>query len=277
MKLSFNADNGVKQFLIENQWAFEDELLNEAINVKDKIEEIKLLGNINLLENAHKVVLYVVDNREAEVISFGKQEGIAWAKHNLTLAFKLEWIQAIRTTLWKFLYEYDKLSDKSINSKDFFMMTKETNRLMDEFFKGFFISYSNFKDELLETQRKLVENLSVPIIPISSKESILPLIGKMDELRANTMEEKVLLEIGEKGIQTLIMDLSGIARMDDEAVHLFTKLLDGISMMGCKTILTGIRPDVVKNIVNIDTSFKGKAEVRATLQQALKDYIISDK
>ncbi|WP_156289098.1 STAS domain-containing protein [Oceanobacillus salinisoli] len=276
MELIFNEDQGIKQFLMENQQFFEEELLEEAINVRDKIEEIKLLGNINLLANAHKVVLYVVDGMKEEVIAFGRQEGIAWAKHNLTLAFKLEWIQAIRTTLWKFLYEYDKLSDHAISTDNFFSMGKEINGLIDEFFKGFFISYSNYKDELLEAQKKLVENLSVPIIPISSSVSIIPLIGTMDKLRANTIEEKILFEIGEKGIQTLIMDLSGVAHIDLEAVQDFTKLLDGITMMGCKSIITGIRPDVVKKIVNLDMSFRQKAEIRATLQQTLKDYLKTD-
>ncbi|WP_085992382.1 STAS domain-containing protein [Oceanobacillus senegalensis] len=277
MNLKFNSDHSVKEFLIENREQFEIELLNEAINVRDKIEEIKLIGNINLVANAYKVILLVVENKEEEVNEFGHQEGIAWAKHNLTLAFKLEWIQSIRTTLWNFLYEYEKLSEQSKNTVEFFEMGKEVNRLIDVFFKGFFISYSSYKDELLEAQRKLVENLSVPVIPISSTVSILPLIGEIDELRANIIEEKLLFEIGSKSIQTLIMDLSGIARMDVQAVRLFTRLLDGIIMMGCKTIITGIRPDVVKNIVNLDIAFQNKAEIKATLQQALNDYLIIDE
>ncbi len=50
--------------------------------------------------------------------------------------------------------------------------------------------------------------------------SILPLIGSMDRNRANIIEEKVLLEIGGRRVQTLIMDLSGIADMEMEAIQL---------------------------------------------------------
>ncbi|WP_068672366.1 STAS domain-containing protein [Oceanobacillus sp. Castelsardo] len=277
MKLKYKDNMTIKHFIIENQDVFKRELLEEAINVRDKIEEIKLLGNINLVENALTVVLYVVDELEDKVIKFGNQEGVAWAKHDLTLALKVEWIQAIRTTLWNFLYDYDQLNSHSINSDEFFRMGKEINSLIDEFFKGFFISYSNYKDELIEAQRKLVENLSVPMIPISSTTSIIPLIGTMDEIRMKVIEEKILMQIGEKSIQTLILDLSGVVQIDTEALKHTSRFLDGIVMMGCKPIITGIRPDIVKKIVELNIRLKDKAEIRATLQQALDNYLIPDR
>lgn len=277
MELSYKDGQEMKQFLIANKSLFERDLLEEAINVRDKIDEIKLLGNINLLENALTVVLFVVDGKKEEVIAFGKKEGVAWAEHKLTLSFKLEWIQAIRTTLWKYLYEYNKLCSPSLNKKDLFRMGNDVNSLIDEFFKGFFISYSNYKDQLIEDQRRLVENLSVPIIPISQTVSILPLIGSLDELRLNVVEEKILFEIRDKNIQTLIIDLSGVVQIDERPTHHFTKLLDGITMMGCKVMLTGIRPDIVKNMVNLHVNLRAKAEIKATLQQALQPFLNTEK
>ncbi len=73
----------------------------------DEINEIHRIGNINLLSNAHKPVLLIVEEREHELISFAKQEGIAWAKYSITIAIKLEWIQAIRRTVWDILYNFD--------------------------------------------------------------------------------------------------------------------------------------------------------------------------
>jgi anti-anti-sigma factor len=146
------------------------------------------------------------------------------------------------------------------------------NELLDEFLKEFFITYSSYKDRLLDEQKELVESLSVPIIPISPKISILPLIGTMDSYRANIVEEKVLVEIGAKRVQTLIMDLSGIADMDSEAIHYFLKLYDGISMMGCRSVITGMRPEVVRKIINFDESFAHNVEKRGTVEQALNEH-----
>ncbi|RYG73846.1 STAS domain-containing protein [Lentibacillus lipolyticus] len=273
MEFTNGQNQSIRQFLIDNKQVFEDELLNEAKNVRDKIEEIQTIGNIDLLRNAHKLVLFVVDEKEKEVEEFAEQEGIAWAKYSLTLELKIEWIQAIRRTLWNFLYKYDKVNDK-VNSRDeFYQLESKINDLIDTFLNGFFISYSSFKDKLLEEQRKLVESLSVPIIPITSSISILPLIGSMDRYRATIIEEKVLFEIGERRVQTLMMDLSGIAEMETEAMQFFIRLLDGISMMGCKPVITGLRPEIVQNMAKIDVDFGKNAEMKGTLQQALDSYL----
>ncbi|SFD79952.1 Anti-anti-sigma regulatory factor (antagonist of anti-sigma factor) [Lentibacillus persicus] len=263
----------IRQFLIDNSERFGEQLLGEAENVRSKIEEIQLIGNIDLLYNARKLVLLVVDEEKEKVKVFAEEEGIAWAKYSLTLALKIEWVQAIRRTLWDFLYEYDKMNKSTHNLDEFYKMESKINKLMDDFLNGFFISYSSYKDKLLEEQQKLVENLSVPIIPISTTISILPLIGSMDEYRFVVIEEKVLAEIAERRIQTLIMDLSGIADMETEAVKLFKKLLDGISMMGCEAVITGLRPDIIKKMIELGVELGPNAETKGSLQKALTAYL----
>ncbi|GAB3067130.1 STAS domain-containing protein [Virgibacillus ainsalahensis] len=272
MDITFKQEYDLKTFLKTNRQAFEDKLLSEADNVKDKVDEIKYIGNINLIENAHKLIIFVVDQKKQEVIDFAKQEGIAWAKNSLTLSFKLEWVQSIRRTLWYFLAEYDRRQMEEPNRDKFYEIEKKVNNLVDEFFKGFFINYSKFKDELIESQRVQVENLSVPIIPISSSVSILPLIGTIDSQRASVIEEKVLVEIGKIRVQTLVMDLSGVAEMEAEATSNFLKLLDGISMMGCRAIITGLHPEIVANILELDIEFRQKFETKGTLQKAMEKY-----
>jgi rsbT co-antagonist protein RsbR len=264
----------IHEFLVHNRPLFEERLLNEAVNVRDKINEIHLIGNINLLDNAHNLVLLVVDQKEDELKQFARKEGVVWAKYSMTLSFKLEWLRAIRKTLWEFLFQYDVLCGKIEKQSDsFYKETSRYNELIDSFINGFFISYSKYKDELIDRQQKLVNNLSAPIIPITPDVSILPLIGTIDTNRANVIEEKVLFEVGRLRIQTLIMDLSGIAEMDNESIKLFLKLLDGVSMMGSKLVITGLRPEIVRNMIKLDVDFGTKATTKASLQKALQDYL----
>ncbi|PFK44177.1 anti-anti-sigma factor, partial [Priestia megaterium] len=53
----------------------------------------------------------------------------------------------------------------------------------------------------------------------------------------------------------------------------FQKILTGISMMGCKAILTGLRADLVRTMIHSGISFKERAETKGTLQQTLKEYL----
>lgn len=277
LNLTYEETISIKEYFLANKDIFEDRLLEEAINVKDKIDEIHRIGNINLLSNAHKLVLLIVEEREHELISFAKQEGMAWAKYSLTIAFKLEWIQAIRRTVWDFLYNFDNNKNNDPSSEFYFTLEKNINRQFDQFLTSFFIQYSRYKDELLDAQRKLLENLSVPIIPISSDISILPLIGAIDRFRASTIEDKLITEIGNSHIHTLILDLSGAAVMEIEVIQHLIRVINGVSMMGCKTVITGLRPEIVKLVINSGVSFEHVAELKGTLQVALSDYLGENK
>ena len=135
------------------------------------------------------------------------------------------------------------------------------------------LSYSDFKNQLLEAQKRLVENLSVPIIPITSSVCVLPLIGSIDNYRTNVLEEKVLLEISRLHIQTLIIDLSGISEMEVDVIDHLVKIIDGTAMMGCKAVITGLRPEIVRKMIHLGLTIKNKAEMKGTLQLALKDYL----
>ncbi|PJN89537.1 anti-anti-sigma factor [Bacillus sp. mrc49] len=264
----------IMEFLLQNKNDFEDYLLSQAVNVREKIEEILLVGNVDLLNNAHKLIRYIVEQNEADLITFAEQEGKTWATHSLTLSFKLEWIQAIRRTLWTFFYKYEHTKDLVSDSYTFFNLEKEVNEKVDVFLKSFFVSYSDYKDKLILAQQNLVKNLSVPIIPVTPTTCVLPLIGTIDDSRIGIIEEKVLVEISNLRLQTLILDLSGIIEMDVEIMNRLLNILDGTAMMGCKTVVTGLRPGVVIKMVRAGVEFEDKAETKLTLQQALKDHLV---
>ena len=154
------------------------------------INDILTRGNIDLLKNAEKLVVYILENKDEDIASFGKQEGVLWAKHSLTLAFKSEWVQAIRRTLWTFIYEYQSKSNLPGTREDFFELEKHINNNIDQFLNTFFLSYSDFKDELIHSQRSSVEHLSVPVIPISPTVAILPLIGTIDSYRMGQLRKR---------------------------------------------------------------------------------------
>jgi rsbT co-antagonist protein RsbR len=260
-------------YFTNNREEFQESLLNEAQNVRGKIEEILLIGNIDLLSNAHKLVMYTIQGKDDELEEFAKIEGVSWASHSLTLAFKLEWVQAIRRTMWKYLQEFDKLKQSDIDGDKFYNIERQINDRIDKFLNGLFLSYSEYKDKLIESQKALVENLSVPIIPITSSVCVLPLIGTIDTYRTDTIEEKVLMEISRLRIGTLVIDLSGIAQMETEVIEHMMKVIEGANMMGCECVITGLRPEIVRKVTSIGLTFESKAKTKATLQQALEDYL----
>lgn len=263
----------IKIYFHDNEKIFEENLLSQAVNVSSKITEILEKGNIDLLKNARKLIFFIIDQNYKDLVAFAEEEGIAWARHSLTLPLKLEWIQAIRRTLWKIIGQIDEEKNLTNEKKDFYELEEFINEQIDQFLNSFFLSYSKSKDQMLHKQREMVEHLSVPIIPVSETVSVLPLIGAIDSFRIRIIEEKVLNEIANTRFQNLVMDLSGVAMMDKDVIHYFKKILTGVSMMGCKTILTGLRPDLVRKMVHDGILFDKDTETRGTLKETLKDFL----
>ena len=240
------------------------------MNVKDKIDEIMRVGNIDLVNNAHTLVMYIINEEDESLKKFAEQEGIAWATHSIDLSFKLEWVHSIRRTLWLFIEKYYKEDQM----KDFFELETEINNRVDDFLNTFFIRYSIYKDSLINSQQQLVENLSVQIIPINDSVFVLPLIGTMDTKRAEILQEKVLTKVSELRIAILILDLSGVAVMDRESIIELKESIDGLNMMGCKTVITGLRKEIVREVLSAGFTFNDQTETLATLQQALSKYFL---
>jgi rsbT co-antagonist protein RsbR len=63
--------------------------------------------------------------------------------------------------------------------------------------------------------------------------------------------------------------------MDEVTISHFQKVLIGISLMGAKSILTGLRPDLVRKMVHIGIDLNSYTETKATLQQTLNKFFSS--
>ncbi|RNA66632.1 STAS domain-containing protein [Alteribacter keqinensis] len=267
-----NSHEIYADYFNQRQEDFRNKLICDASQVRDKIDEIHRVGNIDLLENAHKLVMYALGENDS-LASFAEKEGVVWAQHDLTLSFKLEWVQSIRRTMWRFLEEFhEENKDKKVN---LFKLERQVNDAIDQFLNGFFLSYSRYKDALLASQRELVENLSAPIIPLSDSVCVLPLIGEVDEDRVETIEGKTLPEIKKLQIETLIIDFSGIAQIDTTSMNRIMKTINGTYMMGCECIITGLRPQIVRTLIKEDLQFDPKVITKGTLEQTVNDFFFA--
>ncbi|MGG4036386.1 ATP-binding protein [Paenibacillus cisolokensis] len=274
LDLRYEKGLQLKDFLSRNKEEFEKQLLGKSAKMKEMVQEMKEIGDIDLLGNAHKLVELMADNKELEIADFAQREGRFWAKHpSLSLSAKLEWFQAIHSVLWDFIYNFERLSGQQTTREQFFALERRMNPIFDMFLRHFLMSYTMFKEELIESQQELINTLSVQIIPLTPSVAILPLLGSIDTKRARMIRENVLQQIGAQKIGTLLMDMSGLEVPETPVVKQLFKMIDSVSFMGCKTILTGIRPELADTMANLDISFIGigKVETKRTLQQALKE------
>ena len=72
MEIIYNPREKMTDFIKGNKQNFQDKLLSEAVNVASNINDILETGNIDLLKNAQKLSLYVVEQKEDQLIAFAQ-------------------------------------------------------------------------------------------------------------------------------------------------------------------------------------------------------------
>jgi anti-anti-sigma factor len=272
VNLEIQVINGqsFKDFFLANQERFYDLLATNAQSTIDKVEEADSITQHKLNELARKLILFVDDQQHHEVVVLAKTHGRDWAKNDLPLISKLEWMQSLRKIYWDFLFTYYQQSESSVDF--FFTLQSEVNSLIDSFTNHFFASYSDYKNEVLRSHRDLIDDLSVPVIPLTHSIAVLPIIGTMDTYRAKKIQELLLHEIDGLMIKKIIIDLSGVAYMDTAVVsHLF-RIIEGLSLLGTKAIVTGIRSEIANTMIDLGIALSEKVEIHKSLKQALEAY-----
>jgi rsbT co-antagonist protein RsbR len=140
---------------------------------------------------------------------------------------------------------------------------------MDEVILRFVEATYKYSQTVLKAQQETINELSAPVISLSNHQGLLPLIGDIDTSRAKMILENTLKHCSQRDINHLFVDLSGVAMIDTMVAHQLFQLLDALKLIGVKTTLSGIRPEIAQTAVQLGLSFK-ETEVRTNLAQALE-------
>lgn len=121
--------------------------------------------------------------------------------------------------------------------------------------------------ELDDAQRQ-IQNLSVPIVPLTERIAILPVIGNMTRRRVEQLVEVALVRSQELNLDYLFVDLSGITEMDQSAADSLMKITNLLNLLGVKPVLTGLRPETVLQTNQLGIELK-HVMIEANLERAL--------
>jgi rsbT co-antagonist protein RsbR len=139
---------------------------------------------------------------------------------------------------------------------------------MDEVILRFIEATYKYSQSILKAQQATINELSAPVISLSNHQGLLPLIGDIDTTRAKMILENTLKQCSKRDIHHLFVDLSGVAMIDTMVAHQIFQLLNALKLIGVKTTLSGIRPEIAQTAVQLGLSFKD-TEIRTNLAQAL--------
>lgn len=124
------------------------------------------------------------------------------------------------------------------------------------------------QEEMIRIQASTLAELSTPLIPISDRVVVMPLIGQVDEARANQVLETLLDGITKRRAAIAILDMTGMSTVDSAVANGLVQAARAVRLLGAQVVLTGIRPEVAATLVELGLELEGLV-VRGTLQSGI--------
>lgn len=113
-----------------------------------------------------------------------------------------------------------------------------------------------------------VNELSATLVPILDGIAVLPLVGSIDEDRARQLLEIVPVKVKNQNVDCLIMDFLGIYTLDSIVTDYLFKINSVLSLLGVRSIITGLRPQLALVAIQLDTRLDS-IPTMATVKDAL--------
>jgi anti-anti-sigma regulatory factor/PAS domain-containing protein len=118
---------------------------------------------------------------------------------------------------------------------------------------------------------ELVRQLSTPLLPIADGVLVAPLVGQMDERRGEHFVEVLLEGIQRHTTQILLIDVTGVPSIDASVAEQLLRAARAARLLGTRTALVGISPDVARTMVELGfdaTGIETYADLRAGIRAA---------
>ncbi len=105
--------------------------------------------------------------------------------------------------------------------------------------------------EIIQAQAATLAELSTPLIPISDQVLVMPLIGAIDQERAQQVLQALLHGIEHSQARVAILDITGVPVVDTQVASALVQAAQGVRLLGAQVVLTGIRPEVAQTLVGL--------------------------
>lgn len=119
-----------------------------------------------------------------------------------------------------------------------------------------------------QTLSRTVRELTTPVIPVLEGMLVLPLVGALDAERMEDVQARALLAIERERAHTLILDVTGLPGLDNDAATALIALVAQAKLLGARCIVVGLRPAVAEALVSLALPLD-ELETLSSLQTAV--------
>ena len=124
------------------------------------------------------------------------------------------------------------------------------------------------QEETILAHKSVLAKLSTPVIPISDRIIVMPLVGTLDRMRMHQVMTALLDEVQRTRAAIAILDITGVPDIDVEATNGIILAAQAVRLLGAQVVLTGIQSVVARRLVELGSDLSAIV-TRGTLQTGI--------
>jgi anti-anti-sigma regulatory factor/HAMP domain-containing protein len=121
---------------------------------------------------------------------------------------------------------------------------------------------------LVAHQRRAIEALSTPLIPLTDEVVVMPLVGELDPERVARVRSGLAEGLYGTAAQVVILDVTSVPEIDAAVAQELARAAHAARLLGARTLVTGMQPSVAGALANQELHLEG-----ILTERSLKDGI----
>ena len=113
------------------------------------------------------------------------------------------------------------------------------------------VSFVQERERIIRQQADAIRELSTPVLQVRERLLILPIIGVLDDQRADQLTEQLLGGIRRHRARVVVIDITGVPQLGAEVANHLVQTVDASRLMGAGVIITGLSPEIAQTLVTI--------------------------
>jgi rsbT co-antagonist protein RsbR len=120
-------------------------------------------------------------------------------------------------------------------------------------------------------RQQTISELSTPVLPVQPGLLVVPIVGVVDQPRAEQLRRQLLAAIREHRALVVVLDVTGVAEIDSAVASHLMRAVGAARLMGARSVLSGLSTENAQAVEDTGIDLAGVAcasDLRAGIQQA---------
>jgi rsbT co-antagonist protein RsbR len=123
--------------------------------------------------------------------------------------------------------------------------------------------------DLVAQQRRTISELETPVIQVWDGILAVPIVGSLDTMRTQEMNEALLQRIVDTGSEIVLLDITGVPVVDTAVARHLLETVAAARLLGAEVLIVGLSPRTALTLVHLGLDLAG-VTTRTTMAKGLQ-------